>query len=222
MTRMSLRTCIVAIFLISVSLTIKAQIPYFASTAGDGKLYGYTSLKFRPGLNAQETYTTFQYGLGDYTAAGLDLYTAEGSGYLGVLFRAGKMLNSRFGIGGQVTPSFEVDNKMKFSYITTALYLNGALSEDGKLFWCSNTWWRVKKGLKDLMTNWEYLGYAVSLKNGHTFTPMAGLIHSWRFDQDVDVAAGFYYSINKFNFYLWGNDFLKSHPRVVIGLDFKL
>ena len=24
---------------------LQAQIPYFASTAGDGKLYGYTSLK---------------------------------------------------------------------------------------------------------------------------------------------------------------------------------
>jgi hypothetical protein len=29
---------------------LQAQIPYFASTAGDGKLYGYTSLKLRPGI----------------------------------------------------------------------------------------------------------------------------------------------------------------------------
>ena len=39
-----------------------AQIPYFAGTVGDGKLYGYSSVKARPGINQQETYTTFQYG----------------------------------------------------------------------------------------------------------------------------------------------------------------
>ena len=37
-----------------------AQIPYYAGTVGDGKLYAYTSLKARPGINHQETYTTFQ------------------------------------------------------------------------------------------------------------------------------------------------------------------
>ena len=47
-----------------------AQIPYYAGTVGDGKLYGYTSLKVRPGINHQETYTTFQYGLGDHWATG--------------------------------------------------------------------------------------------------------------------------------------------------------
>lgn len=52
-----------------------AQIPYFAGTVGDGRLYGYTSVKFRPGLNHQETYSTFQYGLGNHFAAGIDLYT---------------------------------------------------------------------------------------------------------------------------------------------------
>ena len=50
---------------LSVSLRAFAQIPYFAGTVGDGKLYGYTSLKVRPGINNQETYTTFQYGLGE-------------------------------------------------------------------------------------------------------------------------------------------------------------
>ena len=44
------------------SMKVIAQIPYFAGTVGDGKLYGYTSVKARPGINHQETYTTFQYG----------------------------------------------------------------------------------------------------------------------------------------------------------------
>ena len=49
-----------------------------------------------------------------------------------------------------------------------------------------------------------------------------GAIHSWKFDQDVDLAVGAYYTINNWNFYLWGNDLLKSHPRLVVGIDFTL
>ncbi len=203
-------------------ITVNAQVPYFAGTVGNGKLYGYTSLKARPGINAQETYTTFQYGLGHYAAAGLDLYTGTNCSYAGYLFRAGKKINKYFGIGGQITPSFDLNNNFKFSYLTTALYMNGAISNDGNFFWCSNTWWGVNDGADNTLTNWEYLGYAFSLKNGHSITPMVGAIHSWKFDQDVDIAAGFYYSIKSWNIYLWGNDFLKDHPRIVVGVDFAL
>lgn len=199
-----------------------AQVPYFAGTVGNNKLYGYTSLKLRPGINAQETYTTFQYGLGNYTAVGLDLYTGTGSNYAGYLFRAGKKISKWFGIGGQITPSFDLSNNFKFSYLTTALYMNGAISQDGNFFWCSNTWWGVNDGSPYTLTNWEYLGYAFSLRNGHSITPMVGTIHSWKFDQDVDIAAGLYYTIKNWNIYLWGNDFLKDHPRLVVGVDFAL
>ena len=61
------RFSFVLLFIVA-SLMVKAQIPYFAGTAGNGNIYGYTSVKFRPGINAQESYTTFQYGLGVYTA----------------------------------------------------------------------------------------------------------------------------------------------------------
>jgi len=199
-----------------------AQVPYFAGTVGNNKLYGYTSLKLRPGINAQETYTTFQYGLGSYTAVGLDLYTGTGSNYAGYLFRAGKKISKWFGIGGQITPSFDLSNNFKFSYLTTALYMNGAISQDGNFFWCSNTWWGVNDGSPYTLTNWEYLGYAFSLRNGHSITPMVGTIHSWKFDQDVDIAAGLYYTIKNWNIYLWGNDILKDHPRMVVGVDFAL
>ena len=60
-----------------------AQVPYFAGTVGDGKLYGYTSLKARPGINGQETYTCFQYGIGNSFAAGTDIYTGINSAYWG-------------------------------------------------------------------------------------------------------------------------------------------
>lgn len=205
-----------------VCATIYAQVPYFAGTVGDCKLYGYTSMKFRPGINAQETYTCFQYGIGNYTAAGLDLYTSNGSNYAGYLFRVGKKISKWFGIGGQITPSFDLSNNFKFSYLTTALYMNGSISKDGNFFWCSNTWWGVYDGADNTLTNWEYLGYCISTKKGQSFTPMIGAIHSWKLDQDVDIAAGFYYSIKSWNIYLWGNDFLKNQPRLAVGIDFVL
>lgn len=217
-----MRKIVVSLVLMIFCCAIYAQVPYFAGTVGNNKLYGYTSLKFRPGLNAQETYTTFQYGIGNYTAAGLDLYTSEGSSYAGYLFRVGKKISKWFGVGGQITPSFDLSNNMKFSYLTAALYMNGSISKDGNFFWCSNTWWGVNDGSPFTLTNWEYLGYAFSLKNGHSITPMIGTIHSWKFDQDLDIAAGLYYTIKNWNIYLWGNDFLNTHPRVVVGVDFAL
>ena len=217
-----MKKVISVLFALLIATAATAQVPYFAGTVGNNKLYGYTSLKVRPGINAQETYTTFQYGLGNYTAVGLDLYTGTGSNYAGYLFRAGKKISKWFGIGGQITPSFDLNNNFKFSYLTTALYMNGAISNDGNFFWCSNTWWGVNDGADNTLTNWEYLGYAISLKNGNSITPMVGAIHSWKFDQDVDIAAGFYYSIKNWNIYLWGNDLLKSNPRIVVGVDFAL
>jgi hypothetical protein len=199
-----------------------AQVPYFAGTVGDGKLYGYTSLKARPGINAQETYTCFQYGIGNHVAVGTDIYTGVGSSYWGFLARYGAKISPWFGIGGQVTPSFNLNDSFKYSYTTGAVYMNGQITSDGKLFWCSNTWLGFNKDADDTFTNWEYLGYTFSLKNGHSITPMLGAIHSWKFDQDVDMAAGVYYSIKNWNIYLWGNDFLKDNPRVVVGIDFAL
>ena len=199
-----------------------AQVPYFAGTVGDGKLYGYTSLKARPGINAQETYTCFQYGIGNHVAVGTDIYTGVGSSYWGFLARYGAKISPWFGIGGQVTPSFNLNDSFKYSYTTGAVYMNGQITSDGKLFWCSNTWLGFNRDADYTFTNWEYLGYTFSLKNGHSITPMVGAIHSWKFDQDVDMAAGLYYSIKNWNIYLWGNDFFKDNPRVVVGIDFAL
>lgn len=38
--------------------------------------------------------------------------------------------------------------------------------------------------------NYEYLGYTIPLGSGRSITPMLGAIHSWLFDQPVDLAAG--------------------------------
>ena len=70
--------------------------------------------------------------------------------------------------------------------------------------------------------NWEYLGMNIPVGRNRSISPMIGAIHSWKFDQDVDLALGMYYSVNSWNFYIWGNDLLKRNPRVVIGIDFSL
>jgi len=205
-----------------ISTLAKAQVPYFSGTVGAGNLYGYTSLKFRPGINNQETYTCFQYGLGDYAATGVDLYTGVNSAFAGVLVRGGYKVNKWFGIGGQLTPSFDLNNSLRFSYLTAALYMNGSITRDGSLFWCSNTWLGVNRGADDTISQWTYLGYSIPICKNQSITPMVGAIHSWKFDQDADLAIGAYYTIGKWNLYLWGNDFLKEHPRFVVGVDFTL
>lgn len=220
--RQLMKILLVIIFFLLSTLMGKAQIPYFAGTAGDGNLYGYTSIKSRPGQNSQETYTCFQYGIGNQVATGVDIYTGGGNANWGVLARWGKKINPYFYIGGQVTPSFNLNDNFKYSYTTAALYLNGNITRDGKLFWCSNTWWGINRDADNSISNWEFLGYTFGLSNGHGITPMVGCIHDWKFNNEADLTAGVYYSIGKWNVYIWGNDFFKENPRVVIGVDFKL
>ena len=217
-----MKKILICILLFFAYISISAQIPYFASTAGNGNLYGYTSIKFRPGKNAQETYTTFQYGLGKYIAAGLDIYTSQSSAYSGFLLRAGYKFNKWFGIGAQATPSFNLGNNFKFSYFTGGIYIDGNISNNGKFFWCSNTWFNINDGTPNSYMNWEYVGMNISIKEGQGISPMIGMIHSWEFNQDIDLALGAYYSIDKWNIYLWSNDLLKKNPRLVVGVDFKL
>ena len=118
-----------------------AQIPYFAKTVDQDRMYAYTSMKVRPGINSQETYTTFQYGLSNSLATGLDLYTSNGNSYWGILMRYGACLSKYFNVGVQVTPSFNLSDNFKFAYLTSALYLNGNITKDGNTLWCANTWW---------------------------------------------------------------------------------
>jgi len=217
-----MRKAVAFVFGLLCSVKAVAQIPYYAGTVGDGKLYGYSSVKARPGMNRQETYTTFQYGLGDHFATGMDLYTGLNSAYWGALVRYGLNISKWFNIGAEETASFNLNDSFKFSYLTSALYMNGAISGDGRLFWCTNTWWILNDGADNTFSNYEYLGYSVPLGKNCSLTPMAGAIHSWKFDQDVDVAAGCYLTHRNWTLYVWGNDFLKSHPRLVVGIDFVL
>ena len=94
-----MRKIVLFSFALLWSVRAIAQIPYFAGTVGDGKLYGYTSLKVRPGINHQETYSTFQYGLGDHWATGVDLYTGPDCAYWGGLVRYGLNISKWINVG---------------------------------------------------------------------------------------------------------------------------
>lgn len=214
----------IVLFAIGLLLTarVAAQIPYYAGTVGDGKLYGYTSVKFRPGANRQETYSTFQYGLGNHLATGIDLYTGPNCAYWGALVRYGHKLSKWMNVGGEVMSSFDLNDSFRFGYLTTGLYMNGALSSDSRLFWCSNSWWVATRGARATYSNYEYLGYNIPLSSHRSLTPMVGAVHSWRFDDDVQPAAGFYYTAGAWTLYAWCHDFLHAHPRMVLGLEFIL
>lgn len=216
-----MKRIIISVLFVITSIVANAQIPYFSGTAGDGNMYGYTSLKYRPGLNAQETYTCLQYGIGDQFATGMDIYTGKDCAYWGALARWGTYISPYFGVGMQVTPSFNLNDNFKLSYVTAALYMNGQITKDGKLFWCSNTWWGINSGTENTLTNWEYIGYTFTLPKGDSVSPMIGCIHDWKFKSKTDLAFGAYYSFGKYNLYIWGNDFFDKRPRIVAGLDFK-
>lgn len=204
------------------AVVVKGQIPYFSGTAGNGNLYGYTSVKCRPGINAQETYSSFQYGITDYAAVGTDIYTGGDQAYWGFLIRGGYKANKWYGIGLQATPSFKLNDSFKYSYLTLGLYQNGAISSNEKLFWVSNTWAAVNRDGSSSWNQWWYLGYYFDFKDKGGVTPMVGCLHDWEFKRDADIAVGLYYTYKKWNFYAWGNDLFKDNPRIVVGIDFKL
>ena len=67
---------------------------------------------------------------------------------------------------------------------------------------------------------WWYLGSNIKFNQSNSLVPMVGIIHSWEFDEDIDLAIGAYYVYKKYSFYSWGNDFFSSHPRGTVALDF--
>ena len=215
-----IRKLSLVIAFLSLTVMMNAQVPYFAGTVGNKNVYAYTSLKFRPSLSVVESYTTFQYGITDYAAIGTDIYSYNNSVYWGFLARGGYKFNKWYGVGLQATPSFDLGNNFEFSYLTLGLYQNGAITPNGNLFWVSNTWAGINIVGTNTWNQWWYLGYYFDINGKSSITPMIGCLHDWKFENPVDLALGFYYTFRKFNFYVWGNDFLGNNMRLVTGIDF--
>ena len=65
-------------------------------------------------------------------------------------------------------------------------------------------------------------GSNIRVNDNDSIVPMIGLIHSWRFNEPIDMAAGFYWVCKKYSLYLWGNDFFTPTPRVTEAVDFTI
>jgi len=219
-TRQLTKQFIVGILFIIGSITTSlAQVPFYGATVGEHHLYGYHSVKFRPGTNNTATYTTIHYGITPWFSVGTDLTTSPGVRNIGYTLRVGRMFSRWFSAGLHVTPSFDLDNSHRFACNTTGLFLNGNIAGDSKLFWVSNTWHAANRDADDTLDQWSYLASRIPLA-GSSIWPHIGIGHSWKFDRNADLAAGFFYVIRNYNFYLWGNDFFEDHPRVTVGVDF--
>ena len=206
---------------IALSASVFAQVPNFGTTVGDQKLYGYSSMKYRANTDTWETYSTLQHGFSDYFQAGVDLYTGTNSNYIGYVARAGYKFSDYFKLGGQLTPSFDLSDKHKFAYMTYSLYINGNITKDGRLFYVTDTWLEQNNFGLSSAKQWTYLGYTCPLGgNGNSITPMAGVIHDWKFESDVDLSFGFYFSHKNINLYAWTNDILTDHPRFILAVEF--
>lgn len=201
---------------------LSAQVPYFGATVGKGKVFGYSSLKFRPGINAQETYTTLQFGISDYISLGTDIYANDGTVDHGLYARIGNTWSKWFSAGVQATYQSNLRENYKFSNMNTGIFLNGNITDKGLLFWTSNTWLTFNNGGNHSYKQWWYLGSNIKFNENNSIVPMVGLIHSWEFDQPADLAVGAYYVYKKYSFYLWGNGFFTKNPRLTVAIDFTL
>ena len=217
-----MKKTLLTICLMTIAIAAKAQVPNFGTTAGDQKLYGYSAMKYRAKTKTWETYSTLQYGVTDYMNVGADLYYNGSDSYIGYTFRTGKKFSPYFSVGAQFTPSFNLGENHKFAYMTEGLYMNGNITRDGRMFWVTNTWLEQANHELSSAKQWTYLGYTCPLGNkGNSITPMAGIIHDWKFESDVDLSFGAYYSHKNINVYAWTNDILTDHPRFVLAVEFK-
>lgn len=214
------RLFLLLVFLCSYCV-LYSQIPNFGSTVGDQKVYGYSALKYRSSADSWENYSTLQYGIGNHFQTGVDLYTNGSASYIGYIVRGGAKVYDYLKVGAQFTPSFDLGNHHKFSYLTSALYINGNLTKDGKWFYVTDTWLENDKHELTSAKQWSYVGHTFELPGkGNSITPMVGAIHSWKFDQDVDLSFGCYYSHKNINLYAWANDILTKQPRFVVAVEF--
>lgn len=218
-----MKRALLPVFMMIITVVVKAQVPNFGATAGDQNLYGYSAMKYRANNKTWETYSTLQYGLTDYMNIGADLYTNGSDAYIGYTFRTGKKISHYFSIGAQLTPSFDMGANHRFAYMTEALYMNGNITRDGRLFWVTNTWLEQAHHEMSSAKQWTYLGYTCPIgeKGKNSITPMAGIINDWKFESDVDLSFGAYFSHKNINLYAWTNDILTNHPRFVVAVEFK-
>lgn len=213
------KTFLVALFAI-VTAASYAQVPFFADPLGKGTIYGYGDLGFRPGINAQDFYTYWQYGVTDWLDAGFDFSTVDGYAEMAATAKFSHIFSQWIGASAMLQPWFSFNDNFKFSGLTTTIILQGALTRNDRLRWLSNTGIGFCNDYDGYTAQTWYLGYSFEFKNEDTLTPMAGVSHTWKFDEDVMPTAGLYYTHKRLGLYLWSGDLLNNHPRFGVAFDF--
>lgn len=211
---------ILSVIFCVIAFNAFAQVPYFGSTVGKEKVFGYTSVKLRPGQNALENYTTLQFGVTDGFSVGTDLYANKETVDNGLYARVGWKWNQWISTGTQVCYQSNLCDNYKFSNVNTGFFLNGDILKSGYLFWTSNTWLTFNQDGNHAYKQWSYFGSNIKFNENHSLVPMVGLIYSWKFDQPADLAVGAYYVYKKYSFYIWGNGFFTDYPRLTLAVDF--
>lgn len=189
------------ILLLFASVAANAQIYIYPETAGKNTFYGFTQLSFRPQHDYIMSYTTLQHGVTNWLDLGIDMTASGHEANMGFLAHVGHRFNNWIGLGAQFVPSFDLNDKFKFNYITNIYMLDGALTPSGNLWWASNTWHTILRNGDQIITNWWYLGYNIKLAENHALTPTVGVYHSWRFDEPADMAFILSYSYKWLNVY---------------------
>lgn len=215
-----MKNLILIVIFAVIAFTPFAQVPYWGATVGEGKVFGYTSIKVRPGINAMQNYTTLQFGVTDWFSVGTDMSADKNTTDHGLYIRLGKKWNKWISTGMQSSYMSDLRDNYKFSNVNTGLFFNGYILPSGYLTWTSNTWITFNRGGGHVYEHWLYLGSNITFNDKNSLYPMIGIVHDWRLKKAADLAVGAWYTHKKYSFYLWGNDFFKEHPRLTVAIDF--
>lgn len=121
-----------SILFLFVSIAANAQFYIYPETAGKNTLYNFTQLSFRPQNDFIVSYTTLQYGATNWLDLGIDITASGHEANMGFVVHVGHRFNKWIGLGAQFVPSFDLNDRFRFNYITNLYMLGGALIPYGR------------------------------------------------------------------------------------------
>lgn len=200
------------IILLAVLLSVisaKAQVPYFGTSEGKGKLETYFQWKGTPGENDSYFYASAQYGLTDKFDIG---FNHNGSGDVTAIgVKYSPIQSKHLNLGIQPLVDFKVKDSYKYSDYYIGLYLNGTIANNWN--YVSNTWYTNSKGSQD-WDQWTYIYY------NWIITPVIGCTTHISDNCKTDLAGGFWTTTGKITWYVWGSKLINK-PKLTFGLGYK-
>ncbi len=212
------RKVLISLALCLLVLPSFAQIPSFHRTAGDKTMYSFVIVDWNPEVQAMSSTSSFQWGIGDHFATGLTFSNSLLTQNMALIARAGVKVNRYFGIGGMLTPWFNLNNGMEYSHFSGWLAINGDITD--KLSYCSNTGFSARDKISGYQLS--YLGYTIGLNENWSLTPMVGASFSLAFDEPLLPTAGLFLAYKEWGFYVWGRQLANGDPSIEFSIEFRL